>query len=64
MTDEIKALREEIAKLRERIAILEASAGHAVGPVSTLPQPVFHQLAQPTWVQQPYSDQYAPRIWA
>lgn len=27
MTDEIKALREEVAKLRERIAVLEAARG-------------------------------------
>lgn len=50
MEDELKAVREEIAKLRERVAVLEA----AMAPVS------LNQIRQ-QWAPVPYSDQYAPR---
>ena len=51
MEDELKAMREEIAKLRERVAVLEA----ARSPVS------LKQLHQ-QWAPVPHSDQYAPRM--
>ncbi len=48
MEDDIKALREEIAKLRERVAVLEAAK--AV-PLSQIRQ---------QWTQVPFSDQGMP----
>jgi hypothetical protein len=50
MEDELKAIREEIAKLRERVAVLEA----AKAPIS------LNQIRQ-QWAPVPFSDQYAPR---
>lgn len=49
MEDELKAMREEIAKLRERVAVLEA----AKTPMN------LHQIRQ-QWAPVPFSDQYAP----
>lgn len=40
MNDEIKVLREEVAKLRERVAVLEAQQR---APVQTVP------VSQPIW---------------
>lgn len=37
MDDDIKALREEVAKLKERVAILEADTRQAVGPFFHVP---------------------------
>jgi hypothetical protein len=50
MDDELKAMREEIAKLRERVAVLEAAR-----PMISLSQ-LKHQ-----WAPVPYSDQHEPR---
>lgn len=46
MEDDIKALHEEIVKLRERVALLES-------------RPLAAPSIQ--WVPQPWSDQHAPR---
>lgn len=48
MEDDIKAMREEIAKLRERVAVLEA----------TKAAPMNHIRQQ--WAQVPFSDQGMP----
>lgn len=49
MEDELKAMREEIAKLRERVAVLEAAK----------PTLSVNQIRQ-QWAPVPYSDQYSP----
>ena len=55
MNEEIKALREEIAKLRERLALVEAK----VGPWTTaapIPSHIMQNMWGKTWVPpSPYS---------
>ena len=51
MEDDIKALREEIAKLRERVAVLESRQAH---PLNQLQNP------NPMWPSKLLGKQHAP----
>ena len=57
--DEIKELREEVVKLRERIAVLEASRQAPVPHLQWNPQQ--HWPQQPSWVY-PYPNSIPPTI--